>query len=225
MGVNLVRTAIRLKFAEALRPWLEVRELFRVASGDESIELKGDVTYFEDSEKKQRVGFQFRAVSFELEADATTESVRQNALNMFTDLNTASPLPAIEQTRIDSVFIAPQVIPFSDLRSLMRQAYLRPTQLAERASDIGINLEQDEGHVLKHIKIGPMERSQLQESYLHFSKDAIPDHFVFIGLTFQWNVEMGFNSQELHTVIEEAQAWQESAIQHVLADVSRAAGG
>ena len=60
MAVELVRTIIRLEFAEALRPWLEVRGLFRVASGDENSELKGETTYFENEENRQRIGFQMR---------------------------------------------------------------------------------------------------------------------------------------------------------------------
>ena len=223
--VDLVRTAVQLEFAEALKPWLEVRDLFRIASGDEGTELQGEATYIDREQHKQRVGFHLRALSFEQEGEATAEAAIENALRTFSELNARSRLPELQRVRMDAVRIAPSECAFAELRSLVGQAYFRPTALSEQATDVGVTFEQDEGHVRKHIRIGPMEPGQLQESYLYFPKDSIPAVFAFIGLGYQWNVAMKFNAQEVREVLDEARTWQESTVQCVLADLSGAAGG
>ena len=225
MAVDLVKTTVRLGFAEALRPWLEVRQLFRVASGNENVELQGESTYVEREQEKQRFRFQTRALSFEQEGDLTGETVIQTALEKFADFNSVSPLPTLERVRIDSLFIEPFELPFQELRSLIGQTYLQPNSLAEQATDIAVILEQEQGHVAKFMEVGPMEPKQLQETYLHWQKDSIPEQFVFIGLGYQWNVEMEFNIQELHDVLVEAQAWQESTVQLILSDIRSVEGG
>ena len=213
-----------MQFAEALRPWLEVRELFRVARGDEDVELQGDTPFVEHKQEKQRIQFQVRALSFEQEGDRTSEAVKESALNTFSEMNSISPLPTVEQVRFDSVFIKPYELSFHELRSLIGRTYFQPTILTEQATDIGVTLEQDEGHVLKHVRLGPMGSRQLQESYLHWPDESIPEQFIFIGLSFQWNVEMEFSTEELSNVLNQGQAWQESAVELVLADVSKVEG-
>ena len=224
MAVDLVKTVIRLEFSEALRPWLEVRDLFRVASDDDKVELQGEATYAEREQIKQRVGFHVRALTFEQEGRATSDATQNNALRTFSDLNAVSHLPDIQRVRLDSAYIEPNDLPFAELRSLMRKAYLQPTPVSELATDIGVTLEKDEGHIVKHVRLGPMEPNQLQESYLHYPNECIPQQFVFIGLGYQWKVEMEFNTQELSDVLDDARAWQESTIQLVLADISNVAG-
>ena len=224
MAADLVRMVIRMQFAEALRPWLEVRELFRIARGDEDVELQGDTPFVEHKELKQRVRFQVRAISLEQEGDRTSKEVMETALQTFSDMHAATPLPTLEQVRIDCVFVEPYELSFSDLRSLIRKTYLQPTDLARQATDIGVTLEQVEGHVSKNVKFGPMEPNQLQETYLHWNRESIPDRFLFVGLSFQWNVEMEFNSKELQTILGEARSWQESVIQFLLSEICKVEG-
>ena len=225
MAVELVRTIIRLEFAEALRPWLEVRGLFRVASGDENSEVKGETTYFENEENRQRIGFQMRGFSFEQEGDRTTEMVVQNALQAFSELNDVSSFPSLTKVRIDSIFIEPYALSFRELCSLFERTYLQDTALIQQATDLGVTIDRDEGHVFKHVQLGPMEPKQLQETFLRWERDTMPERFLFMGLGFQWNVEMEFSSQELGNVLADARSWQESAIQLVQSDLSKTAGG
>lgn len=225
MAIELVRTVIRLEFAEALRPWLEVRGLFRVGSGDETAELKGETTHIENEEKMQRIGFQMRGFSFEQEGNRTNEVVTQNALRTFSELNDVSPFPTLQRVRIDSMCIEPYETSFRELCSQFRRTYLRDTALMNQATDLGVTIDQDEGHVSKHVQLGPMEPEQLQTTFLRWERDTIPDRFLFISLGYQWNVEMEYESQELGNVLAEACLWRESAIQIVQADFKRTAGG
>ena len=224
MAVELVRTVIRLEFAEALRPWLEVRGLFRVASGDETVELKGETTHFENEENRQRIGFQMRGFSFEQEGNRTNDLVAQNALQTFSKLNGVSRFPMLERVRIDTMFIESYELSIRELCSMFRRTFLQESALVQQATDLGVTIDQEEGHVSRHIQLGPMESEQLQASFLRWERDSIPDRFLFMGLGFQWNVEMEYNSQELDSVFVEACSWQESAIQLVQADIKRTAG-
>lgn len=225
MAVELVRTVIRLEFAEPLQPWLEVRGLFRVASGNENVELKGESTYFENEENWQRIGFQMRGFSFEQEGDRTNEMVLQNALQAFSELNDVSSFPTIEKVRVDSMYIDPYGLSFRELCSDFQRAYLQNTALIEHATDLGLTFEQDEGHVIRHVQLGPMEPKELQTNFLRWERESTPDLFLFMGLGFQWNVEMEYTSQELGIVLADARSWQESAIQIVQSDLSKIAGG
>ena len=208
-----------------MRPWLEVRGLFRVASGNENAELKGESTHFENEKNRQRIGFQMRGFSFEQEGDRTNEMVVQNALQAFSELNDASTFPTLERVRIDSIFIEPYELSFRELCSHFQRTYLQDTALIERATDLGLTIDQDEGHVSRHVQLGPMEPKELQTNFLHWERDSIPDLFLFMGLGFQWNVEMEYTSQELENILADARSWQESAIQLVQSDLNRTAGG
>ena len=75
------------------------------------------------------------------------------------------------------------------------------------------------------VQLGPMEPKELQTNFLRWERDSIPDLFLFMGLGFQWNVEMEYTSQELGSVLADARSWQESAIQLVQSDLSKTAGG
>ena len=225
MAVELVRTVIRLEFAEALRPWQEVRGLFRVASGNESAELKGETTHFENEENRQRIGFQMRGFSFEQEGDKTIEVVVHNALQAFSELNNVSTFPTLVRVRIDSIYIEPFELSFREFCLHFRRTFLKDTELIGGATDLGLTIDQDEGHVSRHVQLGPMELGQLQTTYLRWEKDSIPDRFLFMGLGFQWNVEMDYSSQGIESVLSDARSWQESAIQLVQSDLSKTAGG
>ncbi len=224
MAVELVKTLIRLAFTEELRPWLEVRDLFRIASGDENADLKGEPTYFGHEQKKQRIGFNMREFSFEQEGAEPIDLVFENALQAFSDLDCASPFPTLVQVRINSIFIQPHEMSFQELCLLVRRTYLQNTQLVEQATDVGVTLDQHEGHVLKHVQIGPMEQDQLQKTILRWPRESVPDQFLFIGLGFEWNVEMAFNARDLGSVLEDARAWQENAVKRVMSDISNTAG-
>ena len=224
MAVELVRTDIWLEFAEALRPWLEVRGLFRVASGDETAELKGETTFFENEDKRQRIGFQMRGFSFEQEGARTIESVLQNALQAFSELNTVSTFPAIERVRINSIYIEPYELTFREICTLLQRTYLQSSALMEHATDFGMTIDQDEGHVIKSVQLGPMDPKQLQTTYLRWERDSMPEQFLFMGLGFQWKVEMEYNSEDLGTVLADARSWQDSAIRLVQSDVNRIVG-
>ncbi len=224
MSVDLVRTAIRVEFAEALRPWQEVRELSRVASGDESAELKGEATHFENEEKKQRIGFQMRGFTFEQEGPKSSEETIHSALAAFSDLDEASTFPTLQRVRIDSIFIEPYALSFRELCSQFQRAFFQDTALMEGATDLGLTIDQDEGHVSRHVQLGPMEPRQLQTTFLRWERESIPECFLYMGLGVQWNVEMAYSSQELESVLSDAGSWQDSAIQLVQSDISRIVG-
>jgi hypothetical protein len=224
MAVELVRTYIWLEFAEALRPWLEVRGLFRVASGDETAELKGETTYFDNEDKRQRIGFQMRGFSFEQEGPKTIESVVQGALLAFAELNDVSTFPAIERVRINSIYIKPFETSYREVCRILQRTYFEDSALIERATDFSVTIEQDEGHLIKSIQIEPMGPQQLQETFLRWERDPIPEQFLFMGIGFQWNVEMEYSSEGLGSVLADARLWQESAIQLVQSDINRSEG-
>ena len=133
--------------------------------------------------------------------------------------------PTLVRVRIDTICIESYELSFRELCSLFQRTYLQGTALVQQATDLGVTIDQDEGHVIRHVQLGPMEPEELQTDFLRWERESMPDRFLFMGLGFQWNVEMEYTSQELGNVLADARSWQESAIQLVQSDLSKTAGG
>jgi hypothetical protein len=206
--MDLIRTNLRLKFAEPLHPWLEMRGLVRVAGDNSSIELEGSPVVIDVQKKKQRAILQFRAFTLIQEDVTSVDDSIASALDMVTDLDSASTLPSIVQIWHDSIFIEPYALPFHELVVLMKDQYLRPSPVVDSATDVGLVFDQHEGDIVKHIQIGPMERGQLRSMFLTWPRDGLPEQFAFASLGYEQNREILFHRAQLQEFLEAATKWQ-----------------
>ena len=213
--MDLIKTILKLQFAEAFRPWLEMRNLMRVVAENPSLELQGPPVVLDNERKRIRQVFQFRAYILEQEGKDPLDTVTRG-LDLITKANEASPFPAIDQARYESIFIEPYALPFHELVMLLKDRYLRPNPMVDSSTDIGLTFDQHDGEVVKHIQLGPMQVGQLRAMFLVWPRDEVPDQFVFISAGYERNRQTVFDPSFMRGFLEEAIQWQKEQVRTIL---------
>jgi len=213
--VELVKTIFNLQFASATRPWLEIRDMLRVAGSDPEKELQANPVLLDQQESRQRVILAVRAVGVELEPPGSSNQAA-TILQLITGMNKASNFPAVAQIQHTCLFIKPYSLPFHELLSLVKDRYLHSNPLVEAATDVGLSLDEQEGEILKHAQMGPMNAEQLRSQYLIWPREDIPDVFLFVALTYTRTREEPFAPESVDELLRSAGDWQERQLRAVL---------
>ena len=213
--MRVMKSSLRIDFAEATHPWLEFREILRVAGGDAKAELQAAPITIDQAKKRQRVVLQVRGIVIELDMPESAEQGAKAACQLMDELHSASSFPKATSVRHESIFIEPYSLPFHELASVMKERFLAPTPLVEKATDIGVSLDQREGDLLKHTEFGPMEAEQLQNQYLRFPAEDIPDTFFFVGLSYADNAERSYSTESLRKTLDAATSWQVQEVESI----------
>jgi len=206
--MELVKVLLSLSFAEALRPWLQLRDLMRVVTGNSSVELQGPPQIIDDRDKKQRVVLEFRAITLEQEGVGSINDNVSYVVDFVTKVHGASSLPRISKTRTDALFIESYALPFHELLALVKERYLQLSPLVDSATDVGLIMDQHEGRIVKHIQIGPMEREQLQSMFLRWPRQKLPERFLFLALGYEQDGEGEFAPDCFREFLQTAVKWQ-----------------
>ncbi|MBA7653112.1 hypothetical protein ES703_60955 [subsurface metagenome] len=206
--MELVKTILRLRFSEAISPWLEMRSIIRGVGESQSAEIAGTPLVMELKDKKQRVVLQVKAFEFIQEGMKSIEDSIDIAVDKLVKSNSASKLPNIDQVSYESIFIEPYAVPFHELLLLMKNRFLQPGALVDSTTDFGLIFDQMEGDILKHYLTGPMVKEQLLKMYLHYGRDQIPDNFVFLSLQYQQNKDFAFDVDYVRKFLQTAGQWQ-----------------
>jgi hypothetical protein len=222
-AVDLVKTVTRLDFSGAARPWLEIREIMRVAGGDPKVELRASPIVIDQPEKRRRIVLLMRGLELEQEAAASAGQSVDGALEMIARLNEASEFPSMRQVRHESVFIEPYPLPFHELVLLVKERFLRSNAIVDSATDIGLLFDEHEDEADKHVQIGPMDAEQLRREYLRWPGEGIPDTFLFLALAYASSTEAPCALESLRGFLERAIAWQASEAESIVSSLR--AGG
>jgi len=217
--VDLIKTVVRLEFSEPTRPWLEMREILRVAGGNPTVELQASPMVLDQPEKRQRLVLAVRTLVLEQELPASADQSLDQALEMIRRLNDASNLPSVKQIRHDSVFIEPYPLPLHELVVFLKERFLRSNPTVESATDIGLTFDQHEDEVVKRMQIGPMDAEQLRQEVLRWPEEGIPDTFLFLGLAYESNREAPYTLEALREFMENAITWQASQVEAILSSL------
>lgn len=213
--MELVKTIFNLQFASPTRPWLEIRDMLRVAGSDPQKELQASPVLLDQQERRQRVILQVRAVGVELEPLGSSNQAA-TILELITGMNKASNFPAVAQIRHTCLFVKPYSLPFHELLSLVKDRYLHNNPLVEAATDVGLSLDEQEGEILKNAQMGPMKAEQLRSQYLIWPREDIPDVFLFVSLTYTRTREEPFAPESVDELLRSAGDWQERQLRAVL---------
>jgi len=111
-------------------------------------------------------------------------------------------------------------MPFHELVALIKDRYLRPGSLVDVATDVGLIFDRQEGAVLKHVNIGPMEKRQLNTMFLVWPRDDIPEPFSFANLGYQEDRETPFDVNHLSAVLDASARWQSEQAEGISADLT-----
>lgn len=220
-AVNLVKTVVRLDFSEATHPWLEIREIMRVAGGDPAAEVRASPVVIDQPEKRQRIVLHVRALTLEQESPTSAEQSVAAAVEMIGRLNDASKFPPMKQIRHDSVFIEPYPLPFHELVVFLKERFLQSNAIVDSATDIALVFDEHEDEIVKHMQIGPMDAEQLRRDYLQWSDEGIPDTFLFIGLGYVSNREAPYADESLREFLQSAVAWEIKQAEAIVSSLRR----
>ena len=152
--MELVKTTIRLRFSEAISPWLEMRSMIRGVGESPSVEIEGPPIIMDLKDKKQRVVLHIKAFEFIQEGIDSIEDSIDGAVDKLVKANSSSKLPQIKQISYESFFIEPYAVPFHEILLLMKNRFLQPSALVDSTTDIGLIFDQIEGDVFKHCQTG-----------------------------------------------------------------------
>jgi len=217
--VDLIKTVVGLEFSEPTHPWLEMREIMRVAGGNPKVELRADPLVLDQPEKRQRLVLAVRSLMLEQQLPASADQSVAQALEVIGRLNDASKFPPMEQMRHDSVFIEPYPLPFHELVVFLKERFLRSNAIVDSATDIGLVFDEHEGGIVKHMQIGPMEAEQLRREYLQWPEEGIPDTFLFIGLGYVFKRGAPYEVASLREFLQSALAWQVSRAEAIVSSL------
>lgn len=218
--MNIVKSVLRIGFEEATHPWLELRGLLRVATGDEKGELRSAPIVINRNKEKKRIVIQVRSMIMEHETDGTIEQSNEEAISILEHFHEVSPFPKVAMLRQDVVFIEPTDRPFYELVNVVKQHYLRPTAISDPATDLTLVFDQhEEGGTLKQVQIGPMDKAQLQQAVLRWPMEGLPEAFIFMGLGYEVNGSEGFSVGALQSFLRDAISWRDSLADSLIEDL------
>lgn len=206
--MELVRTILRLQLSEAFNSWVEMRSIIREAAESPSAEIQGAAIVIDVKDKKQRIVLHVKAIELEQEGVSSVEDGMAVELEKVAKVNDVSKLPEVSQVWHEAIFIEPYALPFHEILILIKNRFLKESELVDVSTDVGLVLDQVEGDVTKHFQVGPMAREQLISMFLKWPKDDLPDNFVFVSVKYQQDKAFVFEREYLKKFLEEASEWE-----------------
>ena len=220
--MDLVTVVLRLEFVEAMRPWLELRDLFRVAGEQQTAEIQGQPVVVLRQQRKERITLQIRGLVFEQETAKSLVQAVGQSLALVDQLNQVSPIPRLRFTRLDAMFVEAYQLPFHELLARTKEEFFRPQALVSAATDIGLTLDIADGDETNHMQIGPMMPPQLQADFLVFPRDRLPAQFLFISLGRSRTIADGYPYERdvLEIFLKQTTQWQSTESQAIAASIA-----
>jgi len=206
--MELVKTALRLNLSEAFTPWIEMRDMIRELGERPKAEIEGSPLIMDLKEKRQRLVLRVRAIEFEQEWPSSIGESSAVALDKMVQGNKVSKFSDVKSVLHEAMYMEPYALPFHELLILVKDRFLRASELADASTDVGIIFDQAEGDIVKHYQFGPMAKEQLLSVFLNWPKDGLPDNFVFLILRYEQNKALAFEREYLTKFLEAANGWE-----------------
>jgi hypothetical protein len=213
-----------LEFAEAFRPWLDLRGILRASSGNPTAEIQGQPITVDLAEQHRRVVIEVRALTFHQEGQLTLPLSVEAVLRAAAAIDQSLPLPTMNSLRLDALYIEPFPMPFHDLVARFKEVFARPNAISDTAVDVGMSFDYQDGDVRRHIQVGPMLPAQLRTEFLIWPREPIPLQFFFISLGYEIKREMPFDRDALSEILETAAQWQRTKSEQLGRELIRPGG-
>jgi hypothetical protein len=210
--MELVKAVLRLSLSAAFNPWVEIRGIIRELGGEPKAEIEGPPVIMDLKEKekgkRRRVVLHVKAIEFQEEGVISLEENTAAALDKMAQGNKVSKFPDVKRVWHEVIYIEPYALPFHELLILVKNRFIKASELASASTDVGIIFDQAEGDILKHYQFGPMAKEQLLSMFLNWPRDDLPDNFVFLGLRYEQNRAFTFEREYLKRFLEAANEWE-----------------
>jgi hypothetical protein len=206
--MELVKTILSLGLSEAFNPWIELRGIIRELGESPKAEIEGPPLTMDLKEKRQRLVLRVKAIEFEQEWVSSIEESTAVALDKMVQGNKVSEFSEVEGVWHEAMYMEPYALPFHELLILVKDRFLRTSELADTSTDVGIIFDQAEGDIVKHYHFGPMAKEQLLSVFLNWPKKDLPDNFIFLILRYEQNKAFTFEREYLKKLLEAANEWE-----------------
>lgn len=207
--MTLVRSSLSIFFDSATKPWLEMREILRVAAAAPQLEIQTAPLVIERPDRKKRIIIHVRELTHMDEHHSSINDAKKEVINFMVSMDKASSFPTVARMRFETMFIEPVSMPFHELVDSLKHRFLLPTRIVANASDLALIFDQrEEGGILKHVQIGPMDKAQLESEVLRWPAKSLPVTCVFLGLFYELVKAQSFSQGALEAFLETATGWQ-----------------
>lgn len=181
--MEIVKVSASLGFEEALRPWLELRSMIRWAQARDDGEIQGQAVVSLSEDARQRVTIQVRAFAVEQERRQESSPTMRQVVDKLAQFPELGALGTLATIRFDAQYIDPLDLPFHEVNTRIKDAFLAQHDLTTAATDVQLVLDEavDES-TTNHHQLGPMAPAQLNTQLLAFRRDDLPDQFIFLSL-------------------------------------------
>jgi len=211
--MELVKTIMRLSMSESLDPWFGMLRMVRVFGENPNVNIQGPPVIIDLKEKKQRFTLHVRAIELEQEGMSSIEESTAVALDKMAQGNELSKFSEVRRVWHEAMYIEPYALPFHEILILVKNRFLRASELADASTDVGIIFDQAEGDIVKHYEFGPMAKEQLMSVFLNWPKDGLPDNFIFLHLKYEQEKAFTFEREYLRKFLKAANEWEVSQAQ------------
>ena len=211
--MELVKTIMHLSMSEALDPWSGMVHILQVFGENPNVKIQGPPVIIDLKEKKQRFTLHVRAIELEQEGMSSIEESTAVALDKMAQGNELSKFSEVRSVWHEAIYIEPYALPFHEILILVKNRFLRASELADASTDVGIIFDQAEGDIVKHYEFGPMAKEQLMSVFLNWPKDGLPDNFIFLHLKYAQEKAFTFEREYLRKLLEAANEWEVSQAQ------------
>lgn len=215
-----VKAFVRIEFAEALRPWLDIRALLRAGQGSDSGEVQGEAVIINKPDRHQRISLLVRALSVEQETGPGSELTVEPALETIRMMSAAFPFPDVASVKIEFLAIDPYELPFHELAAQVKRTMLSASPLFAGVTDISVVTDETTGEgIMNHWQIGPMRPAQLNQQYLAFARTDMPEQFLFISVSREEQCRTPLDMGALREEVAACDHWAASVAESIAAAV------
>lgn len=187
--------------------------MVRVFGENPNVNIQGPPVIIDLKEKKQRFTLHVRAIELEQEEMSSIEESTAVALDKMAQGNELSKFSEVRRMWHEAMYIEPYALPFHEILILVKNRFLRASELADASTDVGIIFDQAEGDIVKHYEFGPMAKEQLMSVFLNWQKDGLPDNFIFLHLKYEQEKAFTFEREYLRKFLKAANEWEVSQAQ------------
>ncbi|MEP6637407.1 MAG: hypothetical protein ABJB97_11835 [Acidobacteriota bacterium] len=171
---------------------------------------------------KTRIVVTIRSIIVDKESGSDLEQAAKDAQAQAVLLHEVVQFPSLSSLRYETTLIEPFDLPFHELVALLKDHYLKPTRNAKVSTDLGLVFDQRDGHFLRRVNLGPMDKTQLNTEVLKWPLEDAPDTFAFVNLAYQDTEERDFSEGALAAFMSQALEWQRPEIESLAEELKEA---
>ena len=148
----------------------------------EKLDNVSDVIQVVSKKHKKRFRIEAHQTTIVLE-DISKKEAENCLLDAVEKIRDELGITKVDSIRVRQIFALPAGKDFLSILNLFKKHVLNENNpLVLKASDVGVPLDFQLEDLFVHTMNGPMSRQQLQNDFLEFEQQDLPDNFIFVDI-------------------------------------------